>query len=121
MKLSCLIQNYRIVGNFQGVQLSQMGDLLLFCSSLFVDVCDCVTICLYKRAYFTGLIFAVQQSTVKIGPLEIFPLYSIYMYLKYKKEGFVPAVKVRVVLILKTHSIQIKQYIQCIYMHVIHV
>ena len=35
---------------------------------------------LYKRAFLTGFIFAVRRSsakTVKIGPLENFPLYGI--------------------------------------------
>ena len=35
----------------------------------------------YKHAYFMGVIFAVHESTVKIGPLEKYPLYGSVLQL----------------------------------------
>ena len=72
MKLS-----YLVAGKFQGVQFSWMGNLVTFRGSIFADVQDHA---IYKHAYFTGLIFALHESTmktVKIGPRENFPLYGI--------------------------------------------
>ena len=71
---------YRIAGNFRGVQFLWMGDLVTFHISIFVDANDCAIVSMYKCAYFTGLIFAVHETTVKttkIGPLENFPPYSM--------------------------------------------
>ena len=71
---------YRIAGNFRGVQFLWMGDLVTFHVSIFVDANDCAIVSMYKCAYFTGLIFAVHETTVKttkIGPLENFPPYSM--------------------------------------------
>ena len=61
-----------------------MGDLVTFCGSIFADAHDCAVTSLYKCAYFGGIIFVVHKSTVKtmkIGPLETFPLYGICMHL----------------------------------------
>ena len=72
---------YRIVGNFQGVQFSQMDDLVTFRGSNFADAHDHAITSMYKCDYFMDLIFAVHESTMKaakIGPLENFLLYSIY-------------------------------------------
>ena len=58
-----------------------MGGLVTFHSSVFVDAHDHAITAMYKRAYFVGLSFAVHESTVKtvkIGPLENFPLYGSY-------------------------------------------
>ena len=47
---------------------------------------------MYKRAYFMGLTFTVHESTVKtvkIGPLENFPLYGITLGL-FGKGGSPP-------------------------------
>ena len=67
---------------FQGVQFLWNGDLLTFCSSILrlVEMCNNAITCLHKHACFVGqgIIFTVQQSTmktIKIGPLENFPLY----------------------------------------------
>ena len=46
-----------------------IGDLLSLHSLIFVDVYERAIICMYKHAYFVGLIFAICQ-TMKIGPLE---------------------------------------------------
>ena len=65
--------NYCIAGNFRRVQFSWIGNLLTFPDSNFSDACYHANTCIYKRAYFTGLVFAVHESTmktVKIGPLE---------------------------------------------------
>ena len=51
-----------------------MGNLVTFHGSSFVDVHDRAITSMYKHAYFVGLIFAVQEPTVKttkIGPLKI--------------------------------------------------
>ena len=68
---------YCIAGNFQGVQFSQMGNLVTFRGSIFVDMHDHAVTYMYKCAYFMGLIFTDHESTVKIRPLEKFPLYGI--------------------------------------------
>ena len=52
---------YLIAGNFQAVQFLQMGDLVTFCGSIFVDAHDCAITSMYKHAYFTGLFFAVHE------------------------------------------------------------
>ena len=47
---------------------------------IFSDVRTHSHYVLYNRTYFAGLIFMVRRSsvkTVKIGPLESFPLYGI--------------------------------------------
>ena len=45
--------------------------------SVFTDPCDCAIICMYKYAYFMGLIFTVQlpincENHEKLDPLKIF-------------------------------------------------
>ena len=57
-----------------------MGDLLTFRGLIFTDAHGLTITCMYKRAYFMGLIFAdcrLTAKTAKIGPLENFPLYGI--------------------------------------------
>ena len=56
-----------------------MGNLITFCSSIFVNAHDRTITSVYKHAYFVSLIFMVYESTVKamkIGPLENFPLHA---------------------------------------------
>ena len=68
---------YRIAGNFQRVQFSRMGDLPTIRDLIFMDAYRRI-VCLYRHAYFAGLIFADRLLTVKtskIGPLENFLLY----------------------------------------------
>ena len=58
-----------------------MGNVT-FRSSIFADTHDRAITSLYKLAYFVGLIFVVHESTmktVKVGPLENFPLYDIHV------------------------------------------
>ena len=60
-----------------------MDDLVTFHGSIFTDAHNRAVTSMYKCAYFAGLIFTVQESTVKtakIGPLENFPLYSSLYY-----------------------------------------
>ena len=71
--------NYRIARNFHGVQFSRMASLQSFCGLIFADAHHHAHYTLYNRTYFTGLIFAdsrLSAKTVKIGPLENFPLYA---------------------------------------------
>ena len=65
-------QAYRRAGNFHGVQFSQMVNLYYFTDLIFTDVRTHAHYVLYSRAYFAGLIFAVRQSAMKIGPLKKF-------------------------------------------------
>ena len=56
-----------------------MVDLYHFMGLIFMDEHSHAHYVLYNRAYFTGLIFAVRQSSAKvakIGPLKNFLLYS---------------------------------------------
>ena len=63
--------SYRIVGNFHGIQFSRMVNLCNFAGLIFADACTHAHYVLYNRPYFVGLIFAVRQSSTKIGPLKI--------------------------------------------------
>ena len=70
---------YRIVGNFRGVQFSRMVKLYHFAGLIFADSRAHAHYVLYNPTYFVGLIFAARRSsakTTKIGPHEIFLLYS---------------------------------------------
>jgi hypothetical protein len=78
-------ENYRIVGNFRGVQFSRMPNLQSFHGLIFADACDHVYYTLHNRTYFEGLIFAdscLSTKTVQNRPHEYFPLYGIYPWLK---------------------------------------
>ena len=67
----------------QGVQFSRTHCRHSFCimqvrfSQILVHVIVPMCVCIYKHAYFSGLILAVSRSTMenreKIGPLEKFP------------------------------------------------
>ena len=59
-----------------------MVDLYNFVGLIFADGCTHAHCVLYNQAYFVGLIFVVRRSSVKtakIGPLENFLLYGIYI------------------------------------------
>ena len=75
-----LIINYCIAGNVRGVQFSRMVDLYPFAGLIFADL---HTYVLYNRTYFTGLIFAVRQSsakTMELDPSKI-SCYTVYTYM----------------------------------------
>jgi hypothetical protein len=64
---------YRIAGNFCGVQFSRMASLQSFRGLIFADVGDHAHCTLYNRTYFVGLIFAdshLSAKTTKIRPHE---------------------------------------------------
>jgi hypothetical protein len=69
--------NYRITGNFRGVQFSWMANLQSFRGLIFADACDHAHYTLHNRTYFAGLIFADSRLSLKIRPHENFPLYGI--------------------------------------------
>ena len=71
---------YRIAGNFRGVQFSRKASLQSFRGLIFADARTHSHYTLYNRAYFAGLIFAdssLSAKTAKIEPNKNFPLYSI--------------------------------------------
>ena len=65
-----LIINYCIAGNVRGVQFSRMVDLYRFAGLIFVEPHTYAHYVLYNRTYFTGLIFAVRQSSTKTVKLD---------------------------------------------------
>jgi hypothetical protein len=83
--MSCVAKvnlEYRIAGNFHGVQFSRMANLQSFRGLIFTDTCDHAHCTLYNRTYSAGLIFADSRpsaKSVKIGPHENFPLYGMLL------------------------------------------
>ena len=74
-----MYNNYRIAGNFRGVQFSRKASLQSFRGLIFADALTHAYYTLYNCAYFAGLIFAdisLSSKTAKIGPHENFPLYG---------------------------------------------
>ena len=67
-----LIINYCIAGNVRRVQFLRMVDLYHFAGLIFVDLHTYAhyMYVLYNRTYFTGLIFAVRQSSTKTVKLD---------------------------------------------------
>jgi hypothetical protein len=79
------INEYRIVGNFCGVQSSRMANLQSFCGLIFADASDHAHYTLHNRTYFAGLIFAdsrLSAKTANIRPHENFSLYGNCHYYK---------------------------------------
>ena len=54
-----------------------MVDLYYFTGLIFTHNSTYTHYVLYNRAFFVGLVLVVRQSSMKIGPLENFPLYGI--------------------------------------------
>ena len=74
-----IARNYHIIlaGNFRWGSIFTDDQSYHFAGLILMDAC---THTHYNRAYFVGLIFAVTPGavkTVKIGPLENFPLHGI--------------------------------------------
>lgn len=71
----------------------QLGELLTFHGSILCrDVHNHAITCLYKYIHFTGLIFVVQQSTMKIAKIRTLEIFC-YNYgrtiilLNFSEEG----------------------------------
>jgi hypothetical protein len=77
-----MICNYRIAGNFRGVQFSWMANLQSFRGLIFTDASDHAHHILHNHTYFAGLIFAdsrLSAKTTKISRYTI--LYKDYIAL----------------------------------------
>ena len=64
----------RIVGNFQGISFSWIGD---FYQLIFNDLYDHAHCTLYNHAYFANFIFAFSRLSAKTVPLANFPLFHL--------------------------------------------
>ena len=75
---------YTTAGNFEGFDFCWWAIFLDFAFNFFMDVCDHANTCMYKRAYFVSLNYAVSpgsMTTADINTFENFPIYSnTYMY-----------------------------------------
>ena len=84
------ISTYHIMGKLRGVEFSQKASLQSFCGFIFKDK-HTAHICSLISFHFMGLIsmdWQVTDKTLKIGPLENFPLYGTHMYVPFTCAGY---------------------------------